>query len=65
MRFIDFMINRRCPEDAPTKQKMVAASSIAVVKAKLNGFSNFFQATGFDELVYDEVLGNVSAKGTK
>ena len=55
----------RTPDEAPIKQKMLYAASKDALKKKLTGITHEIQATGFDEIDYDDVLNKISANRTK
>ncbi|XP_002738655.1 uncharacterized protein LOC100367892 [Saccoglossus kowalevskii] len=52
-----------CPDSAKIKLKMLYATSKDAIKKKLVGIGNEVQATGLDELNYDEILEKISRGG--
>lgn len=51
-----------CPEGASVKQKMLYASSKDAIKSTCGGVAAEIQATDFDEVSRDTVLGKVGSK---
>lgn len=53
----------RAPDTAKIKEKMLYASSKDAIKKKLDGLSAEIQGTDYDEVEYQTVYDEVSAKG--